>query len=75
MHGATTIPAVLETVEPFVAELSGRIVAEKLESAASGVGALDAMEDARYRALARRGRLSQGERARELLFQSPADGH
>lgn len=69
VHGATTVPAVLETVEPFMARLSGRIVAEKLEDAASGVRALDAMEDARYAALERKDRMSRGETAREALFE------
>jgi hypothetical protein len=69
VHGATTIPAVLKTVEPLVARLSGRIVAEKLEAAATGVRALDAMEDGRYKALARRDRLRRGETARDALFE------
>ena len=74
VHGATTIPAVLDTVESFVARLSGRIVAEKLEDAACGVSALDAMEDARYAALERKDRMSKGETAREALFESNPEG-
>ena len=69
VHGATTIPAVLETVEPLMARLSGRIVGEKLEAAATGVPALDAMEDARYNVLARKDRLRKGGTAREVLFE------
>jgi hypothetical protein len=75
VHGAATIPAVLRTVEPFMARLSGRIVREKLEAAATEVPALHAMEDARYKVLRRKDRLRSGETAREALFESqPQEG-
>lgn len=69
LHGATTVPAVLASIESFVSQLTNRVVAEKIHAAATGISVVAAMESARYGALERRARLKRGEHPAQVLFQ------
>lgn len=70
LHGATTVPAVLASIEPFVRQITGRVVAEQVHAAATGTSAVSNMEIARYGALERLARLRHGEPAHGVLFQA-----
>ncbi|MGA9762024.1 MAG: hypothetical protein WBQ14_06355 [Gaiellaceae bacterium] len=58
VHGIETVPAVIGTVEPFVASLAGTVVATAVEEAGSGSSIQDALE---------RGRIIEGRRLWRLL--------
>ena len=73
LHGADTVPAVLETVEPFVADLGRMLAAEQLDCAANGTDLLESLEYARLRALQRREQLENGAVPADVLFENQED--
>lgn len=73
IHGSRIVSSVLSTIEPFVAQLVGRVVAEKVHAVGAGASAAQAMEETRHHVAGRRQRLEQGELAKDVLFQSSQD--
>lgn len=70
LHGRATVPAVLESVEPFISQLAGRVIGDKLHCAVTGTPLLEEMENVRAASLERRSRLEAGRKPEEVLFQS-----
>jgi hypothetical protein len=70
LHGTTTVPAVLASIESFVRQLTSQVVAEQVHAAATRTSAVSNMEIARYGALERLSRLRGGEPADQVLFQA-----
>lgn len=68
IHGGRIVPAVLSTIEPFVGQLVGRVVAEKVHAVGSGTSAEQAMDEVRAAVSGRRERLQGGELAEDVLF-------
>jgi hypothetical protein len=68
VHGAATVPAVVHTCEPFVADLGRHVVAQTIAAVSDGEELLDRLEHARAAWLRQRESLRRGTPPAEVLF-------
>jgi hypothetical protein len=68
LHGAATVPTVVQTCDEFLVQLISRIIHESINGAGRGEDLLTRLEESRADHLRRRARLDSGQRSAEALF-------